>query len=137
MGFTEATPGVSASAMRATTLRSPSDFAQVRLRDGRLEVVNRGAHAKPRVRGAVAERVMWSGLTVAGFALVILALSSVYTLFNGVFAVQATLGEGIPMILIGAIALGVASSLVAFVVMIVMARRQRDHRAQPETSIAA
>lgn len=82
---------------------------------------------------------MWAGVTIAGFATFVLGLYSIYRLLSGVFVgEQVPSGPVLPTLILGALALGLCLSVAAFLVMLLQARRRRDHHAaRPDASIAA
>jgi len=82
---------------------------------------------------------MWFGLTIAGFATVVLGLYSIYRLLSGVFVgTGAPPATGLAFVLLIALAAGIGLSVAAFLVLVLRSRRQRaQHTAKTETTIAA
>jgi len=90
-------------------------------------------------RGAVAERAIWGGLAMAGLSVVVLGLYSIYRLLSGVFiGTGAPAATGLSFVFLGVLALGVALSVGAFLILLLQARSERsDAKAESRTTIAA
>lgn len=92
-----------------------------------------------RSRGAVAERSIWIGLSIAGFATIVLGLYTIYRLLSGVFVGTGAPGAtDLTIAFLGALGVGVGLSLVSFLILLIQGRGQRaQYAAKTETTIAA